>query len=569
MRIRFGLMMSSLPFALAACGSKEPLPQADGTASLGQASAAWSSSTPGLHAVANANPKAPGIAPATLLSVELAQALVVQGSTLLENPAPVTLSDGTSITIDRYGYMGPGPLVPALGSNVEAQKTEPDKNTYLVLRDQTGPDPTYDYGTHFLFQGHEVGIKGQSYITRVNLDADAAHRVTLWAATLSDGTPIAGIDGSTYDPFAKRLVFTTENQSAGNYQSTLTFPPVVEDISGAIGRGGYEGIQNDAAGNLWIVEDIGGKSGTVSTHAKQPNSFLYRFVPKKLGSLSAGKLQALQVTSLRTGTPITFHDGMADADILSADTGDLRTYGKVFDAKWVTVHDTDVDGTAPFNANLAAKAAQATPFKRPENGQFRPGIRELEFYFDETGDTNILTEAKSAFGGFGGVFKYSQKSALSDEGHLSLLYQGDPAHTGFDNTAFWTSDFIAFVEDAGDTLHTQRNALDSGYLLDVRANYADPANVPLRFIAQGRDPSATIDSGLGGTAGFNNEGDNELTGIHVSNGDAGKKGILGARVPRPFHDGWRVFYTEQHGDNRTWEIIPRPACDDEDRGDED
>jgi hypothetical protein len=565
MRFRSKLVISSLPLVLVGCGSKgTPAPAAGATELVEQASEGLSgSSDPGLHAVAAANTKVAGVAPASVLSVELATVVAAQGSMPLENPATVTLSDGTSISIDHYGYMGPGPMVPALGSNVEAQKTEPDKNTYLVLQDQTGPDPAYDYGTHFLFQGHEVGIKGQSYITRINLDADGPHRVTLWAATLTDGTPIAGVDGSTYDPFAKRLVFTTENSSAGTYQSTLAFPPVVEDISGAIGRGGYEGVQNDSAGNLWIVEDVGGKSGTVNTHAKQPNSFVYRFAPKHLGSLTEGKLQALQVTSLRTGSPIAFHGGAADADILSPDTGDLRTYGKVFDAKWVTIHDTDSNGTTPFDANALAKAAQATPFKRPENGQFRPGVHNLEFYFDETGDTNQLTEAGSAFGGFGGVFKYTQKSSHSDEGKLSLLYLGDAAHTGLDNAAFFTKDFVAFVEDAGDGLHSQRNALDSGYLLDVRADYSNPANVPLRFLAEGRDPSATIDSGLSGTPGFNNEGDNEITGIHVSNGDPGKDGILGAQVPRLFHDGWRAFYTEQHGDNRTYEIIRRPGSDDD------
>ena len=41
-------------------------------------------------------------------------------------------------------------------SNTEAQKTEPDKNTYLVFtKSLPGADPNYDYGTHFLFQGHE------------------------------------------------------------------------------------------------------------------------------------------------------------------------------------------------------------------------------------------------------------------------------------------------------------------------------------------------------------------------------------------------------------------------------
>ena len=80
----------------------------------------------------------------------------------------------------------------------------------------------------------------------------------------------------------------------GFYAATATFPSVVEDVSGALGRGGYEGIQNDSRGNLWIAEDIGGpnKQGTT---ARQPNSYVYRYVPKQPGDLHNGKLQVLQV----------------------------------------------------------------------------------------------------------------------------------------------------------------------------------------------------------------------------------------------------------------------------------
>ena len=39
---------------------------------------------------------------------------------------------------------------------------------------------------------------------------------------------------------------------------------------------------------------------------------------------------------------------------------------------------------------------------------------------------------------------------------------------------------------------------------------------------------------LGGTAGFSNDGDNEITGIHVSDGDPTTGGILGAKEPKPF-----------------------------------
>jgi hypothetical protein len=35
--------------------------------------------------------------------------------------------------------------------------------------------------------------------------------------------------------------------------------------------------------------------------------------------------------------------------------------------------------------------------------------------------------------------------------------------------------------------------------------------------------------------------------------------LLGAKVPLPFRDGWRVFYTQQHGDNVTRSFAIRIA----------
>jgi hypothetical protein len=240
---------------------------------------------------------------------------------------------------------------------------------------------------------------------------------------------------------------------------------------------------------------------------------------------------------------------------MSPDQVALHTYGQSFDTRWVTIHDTAVDGTAPFNANTAATAANGTPFKRPENGQFRPDGHFTQFFFDETGDTNAGSVENNCCGGWTGVFKLTQSDPSAATGKITIFYKGDMAHAGFDNVAFFNRDLISFVEDAGDGLHTSRNALDSGFLLDATKSYANPANVPVRWLAEGRDPSATLDAD---NAGFGkNEGDNEITGIHVSDGDPGKQGILGAKEPHPFEpDGhWRVFYTQQHGDNTTWEVV--------------
>jgi len=536
--------------------------------------------------IAAANPKAPGFSEPNILSPELQEVVWAQGSTKL---------DGGTAQVPYYGYDGNGPFVPTSfgGTNgltaAEAQKTEPDKNTYLVLNGLHGADSAYDYGSHFLYQGHEATTSGVgAAITRINLDADGAHRVTLLATQTQAAVPLHAIDGSTWDPWAQKLLFTTESKDTGGanpqptpsiYQATPDYPSKVDDISNVIGRGGFEGIQNDNKGNLYIVEDIGGSTGTgANANTKQPNSFLYRFLPDDPSDLTqGGKLQALQV--IVNGSALKFTPGNPDADINSPGFVALHNYSSVWPTKWITIATTI--SSAPFpgaDDNALAKAAGATPFKRPENGVFRPGSNFTEFWFDETGDTDNRTCAggtsalaactsPKVSGGFGSIFRLTQ-SPKSDSGQISVFYNGDQVHAGFDNVTFFSRDQVAFVEDAGDTLHTQRNALDSAWMFEAAQDYSHGLQ-PIRFIAEGRDPSATLDSELSGTG---NEGDNEITGIHVSDGDPTIKGVLGAKVPKPFvgNGRWRAFWTQQHGDNPTYELIPAPKGADgssEDAGD--
>jgi hypothetical protein len=110
--------------------------------------------SPSLTGVPSANTRSPGYAPAGKLSPELFEVTVAQGSTRLENPSPGLMS--------YYGYdddvlnsAGEPQMVPvASNPTKEAHKTEPDKNTYLVFKKGlAGADPSYDYGTDFLFQG--------------------------------------------------------------------------------------------------------------------------------------------------------------------------------------------------------------------------------------------------------------------------------------------------------------------------------------------------------------------------------------------------------------------------------
>lgn len=511
-----------------------------------------------LTGVPTPNTRSDGFAPASKLSPELEQIVVAQGATRLENSSALTSYYGYDN--DTVNSAGEPVMVPTGTNPIEAHKTEPDKNTYLTFKNGlSGADSNYDYGTHFLFQGHEGGANGAGYITRINLDADAAHRVTLLATQDANGNQLSTIDGSTWDPWAQRLLFTTENPSAPTYAATPGYPSTVTDVSGALGRGGYEGIQNDDDGNLWIVEDIGG-SNKGATVARRPNSFVYRYVPDHKGDLAHGKLQVLQVLN-SSDQPITFE---SEASLNNPDQVALHTYGNSFETRWVTVHDTAVDGSAPFNANTLAKTPLpthpgnvGTPFKRPENGAFRPDSGFRQFFFDETGDTNSTSPENDTAGGWGSVMKLSQSGPASDTGTLRLFYKPDGEHSSFDNVTFLSKDVITFVQDMGDGLHTQLNALDSAYTLDVTRDYSDPANHPVRWLAEGRDASATLDGSATPTGFGKNDGDNEITGVYVSDGDVGKNGVLGNKAPDLSNGKWRWFYTQQHGDNPTYEVLLR------------
>jgi hypothetical protein len=95
--------------------------------------------------VPSANPVAIGD---NVFSPEFTPALTEQGIDLLENPSGL---------ITQFGSLSDGTL------------TEPDQNTYLILdHNPGGPTPDYDYGRHFLFQGHE-NSGDLAYVTRINL----------------------------------------------------------------------------------------------------------------------------------------------------------------------------------------------------------------------------------------------------------------------------------------------------------------------------------------------------------------------------------------------------------------
>ena len=470
--------------------------------------------------------------PADILSSDFSQVAVVTGTDALENPSGL---------ITTYGFLSDGTI------------THPDENTYLVLpSNPRGPKSGYNYGRHFLFQGHE-NAGNLAYITRVNLDVtDPAHRITLLTPVGSDGlTHFSRIDGSTYDPFTETLLFTQEGgpTDGGVIEVSRGWPATVTTLYGILGRGGFEGIHPDNNGRLYLAEDVGGANASVDPNdingatkrARQPNSFIYRFLPYDRRNLEAGgKLQVLQATV--NGTPLVFGGTSATAvfnDVWAQAQLDLHS-GAAYPTKWITIHDTAVDGTADFDANGLARAGGGTPFKRPENGGFKPDGKFRTFVFTTTGDTDNRSGSVAglaARGAWGGIFELNLDSN-QDKGTIHLFALGDADHNSFDNIAFGDSKTILVAEDRGDTLHDQLNTLDSLWA------YPTDGGPALRVIAQGRDVSATPVAGE----------DNEVTGVFVSNGgvSAGIGRMHGRK--EELRDA-RGFYTKQHGDDVTYELI--------------
>src|SRR4051794_37768845 len=245
-----------------------------------------------------------------VLTPSATQTSVAWGNVPLTNP---DVANG----VTHYGYntLDGAPLTQTPD---EALKTEPDKNVYLVFG-----------GKHYLYQGHETGPRG--YVTRINLDeTDPAKRVTLISDMDMQGNPFPTIDGITWDPFTKQLLLTAESKSPVGGVFGVRLDGNGDAVDGqavrlnALGSGGYEGVQNDKDGNVWLVEDIG---GAAAGGGKVPNSYVYRFVPTDKSDLGKGSLQALQIRR-HNGAPVT-------ADELQSNPSDsfiarLHTFGTSF-----------------------------------------------------------------------------------------------------------------------------------------------------------------------------------------------------------------------------------------------
>ncbi|MBS1893490.1 MAG: collagen-like protein [Actinobacteria bacterium] len=134
--------------------------------------------------------------------------------------------------------------------------------------------------------------------------------------------------------------------------------------------------------------------------------------------------------------------------------------------------------------------------------------------------------------------------AGASTGTVKTVVLGDETHNSFDNVTFLDSHTLLTTEDRGDTLHDQENVLDSIWSYDLNKNYGEIEGDAQRLVALGRDPEAAP----GGAE------DNEPTGIYVSEGGTSAGDLVGASDPSA-SPATRIFFTEQHGANDTYEVV--------------
>lgn len=122
-----------------------------------------------------------------------------------------------------------------------------------------------------------------------------------------------------------------------------------------------------------------------------------------------------------------------------------------------------------------------------------------------------------------------------NSGMISIFVLGTAEQSLFDNLSWADDRTLIAAEDRGDGLHTQLNTLDS-----IWAYTTDGSEPPLRLLALGRDAVAAV------------HGDNEPTGLHVSNGSTDPAAQPGTIQNL---EGARGFFTRQHGQNVVYEFV--------------
>ena len=507
------------------------------------------------------------------------------------------LENGTD-AVPYYGYDGrDGATAVPAGARLERRGDEDRARQEHLPRLQGRPDgPGRRATTTARTSSSRATSAGRpGSITRINLDADGAHRVTLMATQTDAGVPLRR---STARPGIRSPRSCSSRPRAARtssiYQATPDFPShrsTSRTSSAALAsRASRTTSRATSTSSRTSAEDEwpdrpSGRQHLGQRGTKQPNSFIYRFMPNDASDLRAGgKLQALQV--IVGGNPLKFTQpasssaadvaAAANTDISGANSAGyvaLHTYGTSFATKWITsaprrrrrrfpgADDNALAKAAGRDAVQAARERRVPAGLEVQGALLRRDRRHRQPHLRRrrpAPNPNLpACTTPNVTGGFRTIFKLVQ-SPKSDDGTISVLYNGDQAHAGFDNVAFFSKDQHRVRRGRG--RHAAHAAERARLRLAVRRHARTTRTAPSRsrFIAEGRDASATIDSGLSRLDAASRT--RATTRSPASSSPTATRACTGCSAsddPKPFKpDGkWRAFWTQQHGDNDTWELI--------------
>lgn len=278
--------------------------------------------------------------------------LDAKGNIDFSNFVPITLSAKAA----NWNTTAPWKLPVGFTQTVVSNETDlniyPNENDWhdMNVVNETGPN-----AGRYMYRTHEVRL-GANAPAEWNDLGGAVSVVDLETGEskiIAQSTSFTAIDGIAWTPWGS-VVFDSETASGSFYELTLNPDMMSGTVTErpAVGKLAHEGVQVDADGNVYVVDEHRGRTqGCTDTNGIGVTNLgdtqlpcgggIYKFVPNTYGDLSAGNLYVL-------GFPDANRDG----------TGQGAWLGPI----------------DPANAREAGSDIGGASYQRPEDLQIIDGV---------------------------------------------------------------------------------------------------------------------------------------------------------------------------------------------------
>jgi len=257
------------------------------------------------------------------------------------------------LSANKASWDAAAPWKLPVGFTQEVVSDETDLNIYPDglddWHDMNVVNETGANAGRYMYRTHEVRL-GEGTADAINNTGGAVSVVDLQTGKttiLAQSTDYTALDGIAWTPW-ETIVFAEETAGGSFFEVELNADMVTGTVHErpAVGYLAHEGIQLDAEGNVYVVDEHRGRSvgctDSATGEAKLPcGGGIYKFVPDNYGDLSSGSLYVLG-----------FPDGNRDG------TGQ---------AAWLGPID-------PANAREAGTDAGGASYQRPEDLQIANGV---------------------------------------------------------------------------------------------------------------------------------------------------------------------------------------------------